>query len=379
MPAGARYSTATIRSADGTRLHADVLLPAALAPGERAAPIVIVSPYFGQQGSGATAPSIPSKYSDLMARAFARGYAVVLVSLRGYGASGGCRDFGGPGEQADAVAAVEWAAAQPWSTGRVAMWGLSTDGWAALMAVAGRARGLRAVVAMAPVVSAYRVNYERGVRYSPFAELVQPYYTVYALPPLTLNDLVQLRSGLERLLGKPLCGIDGLAAQLRPEPATAYWRARDLEPRLLGARVPLFWTHGFLDANVRSDQMQGVWEAWRGPRRAWLGQFPHVVPGDGAMIGNRGFADAALRFLDKHVRRRTGSRVSSDPRVAVQEGRGGAWRAERAWPPTDARTRTMRVLAGTVLAGASTSVRQHTSFPLLPGVSRGRQVADLSP
>ena len=68
------------------------------------------------------------------------------VDLRGFGASSGCNDFGGPGEQADAKAAVEWAASQPWSTGKVGMWGKSYDGWTEVMGLATKPKGLAAAV-----------------------------------------------------------------------------------------------------------------------------------------------------------------------------------------------------------------------------------------
>ena len=64
-----------------------------------------------------------------------RGYTFVMVDLRGFGGSTGCLDWGGPGEQADVVKAVEWAAAQPWSTGKVGMYGKSYDGVTGLIGV----------------------------------------------------------------------------------------------------------------------------------------------------------------------------------------------------------------------------------------------------
>jgi len=39
-----------------------------------------------------------------------RGYTFVMVDLRGFGGSSGCLDWTGPGEQADVVNAVKWAA-----------------------------------------------------------------------------------------------------------------------------------------------------------------------------------------------------------------------------------------------------------------------------
>ena len=57
-----------------------------------------------------------------------RGYTFVMVDLRGFGGSSGCLDWAGPGEQSDVVNAVKWAASQPWSTGKVGMYGKSYDG-----------------------------------------------------------------------------------------------------------------------------------------------------------------------------------------------------------------------------------------------------------
>ena len=64
-----------------------------------------------------------------------RGYTFVMVDLRGFGGSSGCLDWAGPGEQSDVVNAVKWAASQPWSTGKVGMYGKSYDGVTGLIGV----------------------------------------------------------------------------------------------------------------------------------------------------------------------------------------------------------------------------------------------------
>jgi putative CocE/NonD family hydrolase len=73
-------------------------------------------------------------------------------------------DWGGPGEQADVVAAVKWAASQPWSTGSVAMYGKSYDGVTGLIGVNKRPEGLKAVVSQEPVYDLYRYLYGNGIR-----------------------------------------------------------------------------------------------------------------------------------------------------------------------------------------------------------------------
>ncbi len=64
-----------------------------------------------------------------------RGYAFVMVDLRGFGSSTGCLDLGGPGERLDVVNAVQWAASQPWSTRKVGMYGKPYDGVTGLIGV----------------------------------------------------------------------------------------------------------------------------------------------------------------------------------------------------------------------------------------------------
>ena len=44
---------------------------------------------------------------------FAHGYAFLMVDRRGFGGSTGCLDWGGPGEQADVKAAINWAGSRP--------------------------------------------------------------------------------------------------------------------------------------------------------------------------------------------------------------------------------------------------------------------------
>jgi putative CocE/NonD family hydrolase len=57
-----------------------------------------------------------------------RGYAVVNVDLRGFGTSDGVGSLLSEQEAADYAEAIGWAAAQPWSNGRVGLNGVSKAG-----------------------------------------------------------------------------------------------------------------------------------------------------------------------------------------------------------------------------------------------------------
>jgi uncharacterized protein len=105
---------------DGTRLHATVYRPR-----DQAAPLPVVF---------TLTPYIADTYHRF-AMAMARdGYVFAAVDVRGRGNSGGTFEpFVNEGRDGHDV--VAWLAAQPWSTGRVGMWGGSyggTDQWATL-------------------------------------------------------------------------------------------------------------------------------------------------------------------------------------------------------------------------------------------------------
>ena len=116
-----------------------------------------------------------------------RGYSYVMVDLRGFGGSSGCLDWGGPGEQSDVKAAVEWAASQPWSSGHVGMYGKSYDGVTGLMGVALKPAGLDAVVSQEPVYDMYRYLYSNRVRFSN-SLLTPALYTAIDATPGSIQD-----------------------------------------------------------------------------------------------------------------------------------------------------------------------------------------------
>src|SRR6266576_4993826 len=162
VPAGTTYTEATFPSGDGTVLHADVLRPSGLPADVRTPVLMIAGPYNGHGGGPLTPniahagpePTYAAQFEHV--KLFQRGWSLVQVDLRGYGGSAGCPDWMGPSEQADVKAAVEWAAAQPWSTGRVALYGASYEGATGVAALGSHARGLAAAVIGDPMGDAYR-------------------------------------------------------------------------------------------------------------------------------------------------------------------------------------------------------------------------------
>ena len=327
------FDEAMFPSDDGTMLHADVLLPADAAEGERFPVIVSVGPYFNSVNGG---PNM--RFADLFneGRIFERGYAYVQVDSRGYGGSGGCYDLGGAGERMDAKAAVEWAAAQPWSTGKVGMWGKSYDGWTQVMALAEDPEGLAAVVIQSPLIEAYRVIFENGVSYGTgwktFAVTYFNYDSNYNDP--TTDDPEEFTNHITgTAVGAATgCYPEHAASHQVPFHDTPYWMERDLTVAASDTDVPVLWSHGFNDVNTKPNNFLPVWERLESPKRAWFGQYAHDRGNEADKVGRDGFMAEAMAFFDEHLK---GQAPADLPAVEIQDGEGN-WRTEEAWPPADA-------------------------------------------
>ena len=364
VPEGAEWTEATIASSDGVKLHADILRPEGLTASDRTPVILAVGPYFGHSGqTGAVGPVQGTSYDpvgpsegpserfhDLIegAQLMQRGYTFVMVDLRGFGGSSGCLDWSGPGEQADVLNSVKWAASQPWSTGKVGMYGKSYDGVTGLIGANHRPPGLAAVVSQEPVYDLYRYLYGDGIR-----------RLNSALTP-ALYDLIDLTPG--PVLDDPNYSIQGANSSQRPgcpvlnladqggndDHFSAYWRARNLIPGATGSQVPLFLTQGLTENNTVADGLAQYMQNHTGYERAWLGPWDHVRGNErdesGRLkMGREGFFDEVVRFYDRFLKGTTPS--VEDPPVAVQTN-DGRWRAEEEWPPADAVRYTSQLRTG---------------------------------
>ncbi len=366
IPPGAKWSQAYIHEKDGTVLHADVLRPANVPSNKRTPVILSIGPYFnhsGQVGPAAPVESVPfdptaakgpsTRFYDFEvgAHLMQKGYTYVMVDLRGFGGSSGCLDWVGPGEQADVKAAVEWAAGQRWSTGRVGMYGKSYDAVTGLVGVALRPKGLRAVVAQEPVYDLYRYLYMNRVRFE--NSLATPaLYDGIAGTPGTTSDTLSYNFNSINDTQKPGCPAQNYAAQQDPNHGSAYWRERDLIRKSGGSKIPLFMTQGFLEDNTKPDGAYSYFNELRGPRRAWFGMWEHVRGNDrdenGRLrMGRRGWFNEVMRWFDHYVAGKSLRKapVNHDPKIAV-ESSDGKWRAEKAWPPADARAATVHLRSG---------------------------------
>lgn len=128
----------TIPASDGVNLVGGVTLPG---EGKGRYPAVVDMEPYGRSSSTAYV---------------AQGYARVNTDVRGSGKSGGALCLLCDREQEDVYDVVEWIARQPWSDGRVALYGYSYSAITALLGAAKRPPHLKAVVVGHPPTDPYR-------------------------------------------------------------------------------------------------------------------------------------------------------------------------------------------------------------------------------
>ena len=244
-----------------------------------------------------------------------RGYAVVMLDLRGTGKSAGCLDHLGALDLSDIRTVIEWAGTQPWSNGNVGMTGHSYVGGTTNLGGASGAPHLKTIVPSASLASMYDHQFQAGVPY--MLQYAGPYigYPMLAmaadLPP-GIPDAVA-----EAVLGGPTgdnfgndlqdtgCGYGNTAANGGSGQVTGQyspWHAeRDHREAVKNANIPIFLQHGTVDQAARIAGAQWFFERGLKPGdKLWVGQWDHGI---GSAPTRRGmqWTYALHAWFDKHL------------------------------------------------------------------------------
>jgi putative CocE/NonD family hydrolase len=152
---------------DGCRLAVDAYIPqpkAGANEAQRFPALVFLTPYYRRfklkpGGSGEVNPNT-GKFRDFFVP---RGYAVVVVDVRGTGASFGTRDsFRSPREREDSREIADWITAQPWSNGAIGATGISYLGAASDFLASTGHPAVKAIAPLCAVWDTYADNYFPG-------------------------------------------------------------------------------------------------------------------------------------------------------------------------------------------------------------------------
>jgi hypothetical protein len=346
-----------VRMRDGVTLRADVYRPAQ----EGRYPVLLErTPYDknGERSFGLAAAT--------------RGYVVVVQDVRGrYTSEGEWYPF--KHESDDGFDTVEWAAALPYSNGKVGMFGGSYVGATQMLTAIAHPPHLAGIC---PVVTAsnYHANwtYQGGA----FAQWFNQSWTS-GLAQDTLARATRARSDATKGMwelpisafplfnapadGRPVEAMATLAPYYLDwvaHPAyDAYWKQWSIEEHFGDIQVPMLtvaaWYDLFQDGSLRN--YTGV-KAHGGSDAARQGQHLRVIvgghAGNGPKIGDVDFGPAAqvdedamtLAWYDYLFK---GTRNEySGTRVKIFVMGANAWRDESDWPPARARTTTYYLHSG---------------------------------
>ncbi len=161
----AQPSSQYVTMRDGCRLAVDAYVPQSIDGAAQKFPtIAFFTPYYRRfklrpGGSGEVNPNT-GKFRDFFVP---RGYAVVVVDVRGTGASFGTRDsFRSPREREDSREVADWIVAQPWSNGVIGATGISYVGAASDFLASTGHGAVKAIAPLSSVWDTYSDNYFPG-------------------------------------------------------------------------------------------------------------------------------------------------------------------------------------------------------------------------
>jgi uncharacterized protein len=355
---------------DRVVLRCDVLRPAATG---KFPVLVYRTPYDRREA--------PSDHTTFR-RAVERGYAVVLQDVRGrYGSEGEFVPYAN--EAKDGYDTIEWAAAQPWSNGKVGTFGLSYPGAVQWLA------GVLAPPHLEAMAPAMTFSTSRNFVYS--GGLFDMSWTVWLWDNIAPD--VRVKKGLDG----PKTGKEARAAwragaksmqgrlpitdlpELRPvapwlfewmarPPGDPSWDWMEIRGRYDNTRAAVLNFSGWHDEAYGPEGAVTNFLGLRAARasaddprtRLVIGPWVHGVPSRAdrsTQAGDRVFGEAALvdyddlvlGFMDRYVKG-TAPAAATAPAVRVFVMGENAWQDAPAWPLPGTRERTL-FLAGPAGAG----------------------------
>jgi putative CocE/NonD family hydrolase len=342
---------------DGVRLYADIYRPDT----EEKVPVLLQRTPYNKALAANRVMSLDA------VRAASHGYAVVIQDTRGRFASEG-EFYPFLNEPDDGYDTVEWCAAQPWSSGKVGMYGRSYVGATQWLAAIARPPSLAAIV---PGITAS--DYYEGWTYQggalawgfilswtlnrlALANLGAISRTQY-IPPGAREALVQAIDHMDdSFLHLPLKSYPHLKGPLAPyfydwishPTSDAYWRRWRIEDHWPQLTIPALnlggWHDIFLKGTCRNFvgmRKHGATPEARTGQRLLIGPWHHSTPFPEVsgevyfgLAASQGAVDTDalhLRWFDYWLKG-IDNGVQSDPPVRIFVMGANHWRDEQEWP-----------------------------------------------
>ena len=305
------------------------------------------------------------------------GYACLRVDARGAGESDGLlRGEWEPGELDDGIETIEWAAAQPWSTGAVGMIGKSWSGFTCLTLAQRRPPALKAIV---PVCCGDD-RYHQSLHWTGGAFLLEQLWWTdtmvlfNARPPDPAIVGESWREMWDARLDDITPWIDVWLDHQRRD---GFWRHASICEDWGAIRCAVLAVGGWADYLSRS--VPRLLAHLDAPRWGLVGPWGHNYPHEAQPGPAIGFLQECVRFYDRFLKDRpNGYETTPAYRVWMEDYRppapghgvaAGRWVAERAWPSPGMEERAFALNPGSLdAAPAAPAVLRHRS-PLDVGLA----------
>jgi putative CocE/NonD family hydrolase len=363
-----------IPMSDGTRLAATIWLP------EDAAekPVPALLEYLPYRRGDWTAPRDAQRHPWYAGH----GYASVRVDMRGSGDSEGIMlDEYHPQEQKDGIEVIAWLAAQPWSTGKVGMFGISWGGFNGLQIAAERPEALKAIVTVCSTDDRYAddVHYYGGALLGiDMAAWAGTMFAFQSRPPAPWR----VGEGWEAMWKERLDALAPFSEiWMSHQERDDYWRHGSVcedYSRIQAAVLAVGgWADPYRNAVLRLVQnLDGPCQGIIGP---WSHQYPDIARTPGPNIG---FLQETLRWWDFWLKDEDNG-VMEEPQLRVYQQdsvrpathypvRSGTWVGLDGWPSADVTPISFNLAqdARTLAAGSDGQVIIDT--PQHTGMDAGR-------
>ena len=275
-----------------------------------------------------------------------RGYVTARVDIRGTGASEGNppdREYSDQ-EQKDGFEVIDWLSKQPWSNGNVGMMGISWGGFNAIQMAHLHPPALKAIIAMCATEDLFHddIHYIDGLMHVDEFELGMDMQIGMTRAPDFPTD--------EKSLATRFDATPWFLLYLHQQRDGPFWQRASISAnQYADYKVPTFMIGGFLDGY--RDSIGRFLEHVHAPVKALLGPWNHTFPHEAEPGPSIEWRVEATRWWDYWLKGKQNG-ILDEPRFEVYMRHWyppdpniaeipGDWRAEKNFPPADARTETL--------------------------------------
>lgn len=343
---------------DGIRLAADLWRPKGAGEKGRFPVLLEYLPYRKTESRGA-------RYS-LYGYFVRRGYIVARVDIRGTGNSEGTLipyEYSEI-EQSDGDQVIAWLARQPFSNGKIGMFGISWGGFNSIHMAMRRPPALKAILAVDATDDLYQddVHFMDGMMHVDSWEMSQDLANAMPGAPDYRIDEKYFRQRFDQ--------PPWMLTYKRQQRDGPFWDRTALKTRYDSVQIPAFLIGGWYDGY--RDSIPRMLERMKAPVKAIIGAWNHTFPNEPYPKPGFEWRHEAVRWFDRWLKGRdTG--IMSEPRLSVYvrdwhppgpylEEAPGRWRYEDGWPIERIRPRSFfprpdRTLSEAAPAAAAESLR----------------------